>query len=119
MRTSHILSALVLGVGIVAGGASLLPAFAQGAGTVAGAPAKNELTMGQIHDKVTAMGYQDIDKIERERNAFEVKARDKNGAKVKLYLDPQTGEVIDSSRKNDKRERRTRDDAGAGAGAPQ
>lgn len=113
MRTSHILSALVLGAGIVAGGASLLPAFAQGAGSAASVPAKNELTMGQIHDKVVAMGYQDIDEIERERNAFEVKARDKNGARVKLYLDPQTGDVIDSRRKDDRREHRSPDDAGA------
>lgn len=118
MRTSQILSALILGTGIVVAGASLLPAFAQSdkpAASTQSASAKNDMSMGQIHDKLAAEGYRDITKIERERDAFEVKAVDKNGARVKLYLDPQTGDVIESRQKDRKqdstRERRSPDTA--------
>lgn len=111
MRTTQILSALILGTGIVAGGASLLPAFAQSdkpatTAQTATTSAKNDMSMGQIHDKLAAEGYRDITKIERERDAFEVKAVDKNGARVKLYLDPQTGNVIESRQKDQKRDAR-------------
>lgn len=111
MRTTQILSALILGTGIVAGGAYLLPAFAQSEKPAATAQtattsAKDGMSVGQIHDKLVAEGYRDIGKIERERDAFEVKAVDKNGARVKLYLDPQTGNAIESRQKDRKQDAR-------------
>lgn len=97
MRIVHLLSSFALGTAIVAG--PMLPtAFAQG--TKPAAPAASGMTMAQIHDRLVADGYRDIDKIEREHDAFEVKARDKSGARVKLVVDPSTGKVLETRNKD-------------------
>jgi hypothetical protein len=112
MRTSRLLSALAISAGIAAGSAALAPVFAQGA-KPASQEARNEMSIGQVYDKMTAAGYVNIDKIERERNAFEIKARDKNGARVKLYVDPQTGDIIEPRRQDRNRDRQAADGAPA------
>ncbi len=109
MRAYQLVSALTLGVAILAGGASLVPAFAQADKSVPPAAARSEMSVGQIFDKMTAAGYVNIDKIERERSAFEVKASDKNGARVKLSVDPQTGNIIEPRRQDQKRDRHAAD----------
>lgn len=55
-----------------------------------------------IKTKVTDLGYQ-VRKIETEDGCYEVKGVDKNGAKVELYLNPETGEVVkpDTKEKDD------------------
>lgn len=65
-----------------------------------------DLTLHQVLVKLSAAGYDNVDKIERERNAYEVRAIDKNGARVKLYVDPQTGDLIKSGRQSAKQEQR-------------
>lgn len=120
MRTQHFLSTLVIGASLV-GGLAAAPAFAQSANPAASTEARQGLSIGQVHDKLTAAGYTRIDKIERERNDFEVKATDKNGKRVKLRVDPRTGVVIEARQKNDrdddrrdeKRDRRSADDSDA------
>ena len=42
----------------------------------------------QIHDKLQAAGYRNIEKIERERGGYEVRATDRNGERVKLLRQP-------------------------------
>ena len=94
MRTTTLLSAFALGAGLVAGGASLAPAFA-GDSRPASISERQWLSIPQIHDKLVGAGYHNIEKIEREDGAYEARATDRNGERVKLYLNPQTGEFID------------------------
>lgn len=93
MRTSRLFSILAISAGLIGGTALLSPAFAQ-SGTPAISYAQSDLTIAQVEVLMMAAGYGDIDKIERERNAFKVNASDKNGARVKLYVDPQTGSLL-------------------------
>lgn len=72
---------------------------------------RTDLSLHQVLVKLNATGYDKIDKIERERNAYEVRAIDKNGARVKLYVDPQTGEVLNSGRQGSKEARRSAENA--------
>lgn len=54
------------------------------------------LSLRQIYDKLEADGYTDIREIERERSGYEAKVRDRDGRKMKLYIEPLTGKVINS-----------------------
>ena len=107
-RTSRLFLALALGTGLIAGGAALAPALAlaQASKSAPAAEARQVKSIPQIHDQLTALGYTHIDKIERDDNNFEVKANAKNGDRVKLYLDDQTGEILKK-----KQEQRNRDKA--------
>lgn len=105
MRTTTILSALALGAGLVTGGVWLAPAFAQD-NRPASTAERQWLSIPQIHDKLVAAGYRNIEKIEREDGAYEVRATSRNGERVKLYLNPQTGEI------RDRQERESRHDDG-------
>lgn len=105
-RTSRLFLALALGTGLIAGGAALAPALAQTSKSAPAAEARQVKSIPQIHDQLTALGYTNIDKIERDDNNFEVKANAKNGDRVKLYLDDQTGEILKK-----KQEQRNRDKA--------
>lgn len=112
MRASSLLSAMTLSVGLAAGGAALAPAFAQAGKSAPGIEARQGMSIPQIHEKLTALGYWNIDKIERDPGAFEVRANEKNGDRVKLYLDVRTGEIIDrrlEGRKRDLYDRHDRD----------
>ncbi len=98
MRTTirPILSALALGAALSAGVASAAPA------TSGAADASPVLSIPQVSEKLQAAGYSDITKIERERNEYEVRAIDKNGARVKLYVDARTGKVLEAKQKRNK-----------------
>ncbi|MCP5221987.1 MAG: PepSY domain-containing protein [Zoogloeaceae bacterium] len=113
MKTRTLLASLAMGAALVAGGAALVPAFAQNAS--ASAPMSQAAWLGipQIHDTLTAAGYRDITSVERERDRYEVKATNAEGQRVELYVDPHSGEVTKTERKraerdDDERERRTR-----------
>lgn len=97
MRTLTIVTALALGVFIS-------PSFAQD-NRPAGGNERQWLSIPQIHAKLEATGYRNIEKIEREHGSYEVKATDRNGERIKLYLNPQTGEVIDQRRSETRRDR--------------
>jgi hypothetical protein len=92
MRTTTILSAFALGAGLVTGGIFLAPAFA-GDDRPARTSERQWLSIPQVHDKLIAAGYRNIEKIEREDGGFEARATHRNGERVKLYLNPQTGEI--------------------------
>ncbi|MCK0512523.1 PepSY domain-containing protein [Aromatoleum buckelii] len=116
MRTSHLVTAIALSAGLLATGVTIAPAFAQNApidsaATASTAERGNWLSIPQIHDKVVAAGYRDISEIEREDNAYEVKAIDRDGRKVKLVVDPTNGDLVRADRKG--RDGRRGDDSGA------
>ena len=113
MKTRTLLASLAMGAALVAGGAALVPAFAQNAPAAAPMSRAAWLSIPEIHDKLTAAGYRDIESVERERNRYEVKATTAEGQRVELYVDPHSGEVTKTERKraerdDDERERRTR-----------
>ncbi|TVO67038.1 PepSY domain-containing protein [Denitromonas ohlonensis] len=99
MKTRTLLASLAMAAGLVAGGAALVPAFAQNAPVAAPMSEAAWLSIPQIHDKLTAAGYRDIRSVERERNRYEVKATNAEGQRVELYVDPQSGEVMKTERK--------------------
>ncbi|MGE8658140.1 MAG: PepSY domain-containing protein [Achromobacter sp.] len=100
------LSALALGAATVAGGVALAqtapqpaPAAPAPAATAPAqaAPAAQILTVRQIYDTLTAAGYRNITEIELEHHrAYDVKADDPQGQRVKLRVDAQTGAVLRS-----------------------
>jgi hypothetical protein len=52
------------------------------------------LSIPQVHEKLEAAGYRNVEKIERERGGYEARATDRQGDRVKLYVNPQTGEIV-------------------------
>jgi hypothetical protein len=63
------------------------------------------LSIPEVHAKVESAGYRNIEKIERESGSYEVKATDQSGRRIKLYVHPQTGEVIDQRQRDVKRDK--------------
>jgi hypothetical protein len=54
------------------------------------------LTLHQAQVKVEASGYSQLVEIERERDGYEMKATDAHGQRVKIDVDPFTGDVINT-----------------------
>jgi hypothetical protein len=100
MRTLNMLAAIAIGTFAVSSVAQSNP------------PAGSQwLSIPQVVDKLDAAGYRNIEKVERERGSYEVKATDRNGQRVKLYLHPQTGEIMDRQGRDARRDRYGRNDA--------
>jgi hypothetical protein len=102
----------------VASGVWFSPSWAQGS-QPANTSERQWLSIPQIYNKLDAAGFRDIEKIERKHGSYKIRAIDRNGERVKLYLNPQTGEINNQrqkSLKDDKRnsadcnKRRCRDD---------
>jgi hypothetical protein len=112
MKLTTLLSSLAVGSMLLVGN------FASAGESRSAAGERQWLSIGQIHDKLEAAGYRQIEKIERERGSYEARATDRNGERIKLHLNPQTGEIIDqrSRGKHDRgdaadcNKRRCRDD---------
>ncbi|MER2553264.1 MAG: PepSY domain-containing protein [Thauera sp.] len=108
MRATTLITTLVLSGGIFAAGAALVPAIAQTAPAAtqavpAGSPSQASwMTMQQIQTKLEAAGYRDFEKIERERNKYEVKATDAQGQRVELDVDPVNGDILETEVKRNK-----------------
>lgn len=106
MRSPKMMFSLLLGVGLLAGGIALAPSLADEKRTTPAAE-RQWISIGQVHQKLEAAGYRNVEKIEREHGVYEARATDRNGVRVKLSINPQTGELTDRS------ERRERDREGA------
>ncbi len=106
MRSPKTMFSLVLGVGLLAGGIALAPSLAEEKRTTPAAE-RQWISIAQVHQKLEAAGYRNVEKIEREHGVYEARATDRNGVRVKLSINPQTGELTDRS------ERRERDREGA------
>lgn len=96
MKRSTMISSLLLGASLAVGGFMLAPSFA---GDFRTTPADERpwLPMQKIIDKLEAAGYRDIEKIEREHGSYKVRATNRNGERSKLYVSPQTGDIVDRS----------------------
>lgn len=113
MRPNTLIATLALGGTLLAGAMGLAPAIAQTGTAPATAPATAsapELSLPQILDKLSAAGYSAVEKIERKRNRalYEVKAVDRDGRRVELYLDARSGEVVKREVKRDRSDRSDR-----------
>jgi uncharacterized membrane protein YkoI len=102
---------------VAAGLGGLVASAAFGLGIVQGALAQSEqpvrgraqeagqaapaIPMEQVLAQLKAEGYGEIYEIERERNRYEVKARDREGHRVELHLDASTGKVLESEMDDD------------------
>ncbi|MBI1888029.1 MAG: PepSY domain-containing protein [Nitrosomonadales bacterium] len=105
MRTLNIVSLIALGI------------FATSSFAQDNLPADSGsqwLSIPQIYNKLEAAGYRNVEKIERERGGYEIKATDRNGERVKLRLHPQTGEIIDQRQRSSKRDRYDGRDSSSG-----
>lgn len=105
MRLTRTLLPLALGAGLMAGGA-VQPAFA---GELRNAPAAAErqwLSIGDVHQKLEAAGYRNVEKIEREHGTYEARATDRNGVRVKLRIHPQSGEIAERGERYDRTRQR-------------
>ena len=111
MPTRTLIASLVIGTGALAAVAAMAPGFAQ---TQGGAPAPG-LDIAQVHARLEAAGYREIDEIERKRDHYEVKALNADGRRVELQVDPATAEVRATEEKRDKRRV---DPAASAAAAP-
>lgn len=96
MRNLSNLSRLLLTAGLMAGTLLSNPSFGQD-NRPAPVVERQWLSIPQIHDKLEAAGYRHIEKIERERGSYEVRASNPSGQRVKLYVNPTTGEIFDRS----------------------
>ena len=103
MRTTQLFSAIAVSTGLFIGAVVFGPAIAQNA--AAQATAQPGLTIGEVHDKLAAQGFRDIAEIERERDRFEVKGTNAEGARVKLEVDAKSGDILDTRIKSDTRDR--------------
>lgn len=63
------------------------------------------LSIPEVHARLESAGYRSIEKIEREGGSYEIKAIDRNGQRVKLYVHPQTGEVMNRRYRNAKQDK--------------
>ena len=63
------------------------------------------LSIPEVHARLDSAGYRNIEKIERESGSYEVKATDQTGQRIKLYVHPQTGVVIDQRQRDSTRDK--------------
>ncbi|MAK55243.1 MAG: hypothetical protein CL536_00625 [Alcaligenaceae bacterium] len=90
--------------GIVALG---LPAYAQNnvnasqTSSVSEQAQKKWLDMRDILSRVELAGYTDISEVEKESSGYEVKARNQRGERVKLYVEPISGNIINEKRRDE------------------
>ena len=61
--------------------------------TAATAPAAPQLSIRDIYDRMEAAGYRDLREIEFDDGRYEVKARNAQGERVKLYVNASSGAV--------------------------
>lgn len=75
--------------------ASLIALGAGAALAQTAAASGTNMNFGQIAEAVQKQGFTEIREIERKSDKlFEIEARDATGAKVELYVDARSGEVL-------------------------
>jgi hypothetical protein len=96
MLATRILATATTLIGVLLSAATVLPApvLAEESWRPQTAESRRALSIPQIYDKLIALGYWNVDKIERESAGYEVRASDRSGDRVKLTLDAQTGEIV-------------------------
>lgn len=102
MKHSTLLAGLALGTGLVIGTGLLVNAadFRPGQNQVQ-TLSQNWLSIPQIYDRLVAAGYRNIEKITRDDGLYKVRATSANGKRVKLYLHPSSGELLNKGQAHD------------------
>lgn len=103
MRKPNLLFSLVLAATLTSG-AVVLPSIAGDARNASAPVGAQWLPLGEIVRRLEAAGYRNIEKIEREHGVYEARATDRDGARVKLDIHPQTGEITPRASRSDRRE---------------
>lgn len=111
MRTSKIALSLALVAAIGLGGVLLIPSFAADRSAESN-DRQPWLSLAEILTRLEKAGYRNIEKIEREHGSYEARATDTNGQRVKLYINPHTGEVTDRRERGDRHENSYRGEGG-------
>jgi hypothetical protein len=94
MKPITIISSLAVIGTFAAAGIFFTPSLAADS-TTAPLAERQWLSIPQVHEKLEAAGYRHIEKIEREHGGYEARATDSHGDRIKLYVNPQTGAVMD------------------------
>lgn len=94
MKLTPYLTALILGSALLLSSAWLSPALAKDKPTDPSSQ-RGWLSIGQVHQRLEAAGYRDVEKIERERGGYEARATNRQGERTKLTVNPQTGDITD------------------------
>ena len=97
-----LLASAVFGFGIVQGAMaqSDQPARATGEEIARTAPAPG-MPMEQVLAELKAQGFSEIYEIEREHGRYEVKAKNRDGQTVELYVDAGTGRTLKTEVEDD------------------
>ena len=59
------------------------------------------MPMEQVLAQLKAEGYSEVNEIEREHGKYEVKAKNREGRTVELYLDASTGKTLETEEEDD------------------
>lgn len=86
----RVLTTIAAGAALAAGIAQAQAPAPAAAPTATAAP---QLTIRDIYDRMEAAGYRDMREIEFSKGRYEVKARNAQGERVKLYVNASTGAV--------------------------
>ena len=93
-------ASLLLGVPFAAMAQQVVQAPVPAVASVAPAAVAPKLTIRQIYDRLETAGYRDQSEIELDDDGrYEVKARNAQGARVKLEVDASTGAIVRSHTK--------------------
>ena len=79
--------------------ASVVITSGTGTGEEATAPAP-AIPMEQVLAQLKAEGYSEVYEIEREHGKYEVKAKNRDGRTVELYLDAATGKTLETEKED-------------------
>jgi len=102
MNTSSLFALLFAGC-LMAGGIALTPAYADDK-AADWADNNTGLSAAQVLQKLDAAGYRQVEKIKRKRDNYEVRTTGRDGERIKLYVNAQTGDIL-GKRDSDKASR--------------
>jgi hypothetical protein len=104
MRIKPVFSTLAFGIALAGLGVTSQMTFANDDRASAGGK-HTKMTIADIHGKLGAAGYANIEGIERSRNEYEAIAVGPNGERVRVFLDRMTGKIVETRPGNESYER--------------
>ncbi len=93
MKSILPLSARRLAVCILLAGTASTPAWADDKSSER-MPSKAALSVPQVLQKLDAAGYHHIEKIKLKRGTYEVRTTGRDGERIKLHVNAQTGSIL-------------------------
>lgn len=95
------LSTAVLVAGLVQAAGPTTPLAPVPTVTAPAASNAAPLSLAEVHQRLVAAGYRDVEELQRKRHHVEAEARDRDGRRVELELDPASAAVRHSAFKRD------------------